>query len=111
MAGDGKATGLACFDLIARHGPLGPSALARRAGARPATLTGVLDRRERDGRIDRSRDPGDRRAVPVQASRRRSAEILRLSLVDSGMSTAMDDIGAACDDGARPPGAGTGRTR
>jgi DNA-binding MarR family transcriptional regulator len=37
----------ACLDLIARFGPLGPSALARLAGIHPATMTGVLDRLER----------------------------------------------------------------
>src|SRR5437879_3824220 len=40
---------LPCLDLIARHGPLSPSALARRAGLHPATVTGILDRLERGG--------------------------------------------------------------
>src|SRR5437879_3909557 len=50
-----------CFDLIARHGPLSPSALARRAGLHPATMTGILDRLERGGWVVRDRDPSDRR--------------------------------------------------
>jgi DNA-binding MarR family transcriptional regulator len=61
-------------------------------------LTGILDRLERGGWIERGRDPSDRRGVVVQAARGRGAEILRLYLVDSGMNTAMDQICAGYDD-------------
>ena len=80
---------LACLDLVARHGPLSPSSLARRAGLHPATMTGILDRLERAGWVARGRDPSDRRAVVVKVLRRRIAEVLRLY---SGMNTAMDQI-------------------
>src|SRR5713101_700275 len=60
---------LPCLDLIARYGPLSPSALARRAGLHPATITGILDRLERGGWAIRERDPSDRRAVTVRALR------------------------------------------
>ena len=95
---DLKDADLECLDLIARYGPLSPSALARRAGLHPATMTGILDRLERGGWIDRGRDPADRRGVVVQAARGRGAEILRLYLVDSGMNTAIDQICAEYDD-------------
>ena len=95
---DLKATDLECLDLITRYGPLSPSALARRAGLHPATMTGILDRLERGGWIDRGRDPSDRRGVVVQAARGRGAEVLRLYLVDSGMNTAMDQICAEYED-------------
>jgi DNA-binding MarR family transcriptional regulator len=95
---DLKATDLECLDLITRYGPLSPSALARRAGLHPATMTGILDRLERGGWIDRSRDPSDRRGVVVEAARGRGAEILRLYLVDSGMNTAMDQICSEYED-------------
>ena len=95
---DLKGTDLECLDLISRHGPLSPGALARRAGLHPATMTGILDRLERGGWIDRSRDAADRRSVVVQAARGRGAEILRLYLVDSGMNAAMDEICASYDD-------------
>ena len=95
---DLKDADLECLDLIARYGPLSPSALARRAGLHPATMTGILDRLERGGWIDRGRDPADRRGVVVRAARGRGAEILRLYLVDSGMNTAMDQICAAYDE-------------
>ena len=57
-----------CLDVINRHGPLSPSALARRAGLHPATVTGILDRLERGGWVTRDRDPeaADRRAVIVR---------------------------------------------
>lgn len=84
-----------CVDLIARHGPLSPSALARRAGLHPATMTGILDRLERGGWVARERDPADRRAVVVKALRERNAEVFRLF---SGMNASMDDICAGYGD-------------
>jgi DNA-binding MarR family transcriptional regulator len=95
---DLKDTDLECLDLISRYGPLSPSALARRAGLHPATMTGILDRLDRGGWIDRGRDPSDRRGVVVRAARGRGAEVLRLYLVDSGMNTALDQICAEYDD-------------
>jgi DNA-binding MarR family transcriptional regulator len=86
---DLRATDLECLDLISRFGPLSPSALARRAGVHPATMTGVLDRLERGEWIARDRDPVDRRGVTVRALRSRAGEVVRLY---SGMSAAMDEI-------------------
>src|ERR1700687_2480343 len=65
---------LDCLDLISREGPLSPSALARRAGLHPATMTGILDRLEHGGWVARERDPGDRRAVVVRALNSRNAD-------------------------------------
>jgi DNA-binding MarR family transcriptional regulator len=90
-----KDVDLDCLDLIARHGPLSPSALARRAGLHPATMTGILDRLERSGWVVRGRDPSDRRAVVVRALRDRNAELLRLY---SGMNASMDQICAKYGD-------------
>ena len=86
---DLKDVDLDCLDLIVRHGPLSPSALARRAGLHPATMTGILDRLERGGWVARERDPSDRRAVVVRALRDRNAELMRLY---SGMNASMDEI-------------------
>jgi DNA-binding MarR family transcriptional regulator len=86
---------LDCLELINRHGPLNPSALARRAGLHPATLTGILDRLERGGWIARDRDPHDRRAVVVRVRRDRGRELFRLY---AGMNASMDRICAGYSD-------------
>jgi DNA-binding MarR family transcriptional regulator len=86
---------LDCLDLIARHGPLSPSALARRSGLHPATLTGILDRLERGGWVVRQRDPSDRRAVVVRQVRSRNADLVRPY---SGMNTSMDQICATYEE-------------
>jgi DNA-binding MarR family transcriptional regulator len=88
---DLKDVDLDCLDLIASHGPLSPSVLARRAGLHPATITGILDRLERGGWVARERDPSDRRAVVVRGLHTRTGELMRLY---SGMNAAMDQI---CD--------------
>ncbi len=84
-----KDVDLDCLDVIGRHGPISPSALARQAGLHPATLTGILDRLERAGWIARERDTADRRAVLIKALPDRSGELFGLY---SGMNRAMDEI-------------------
>src|SRR5262245_19941148 len=65
-------------EIVNRHGPLSPTALARRAGLHPAAMTGVLDRLERAGFVARDRDPSDRRAFTVRALRDRAREVYQL---------------------------------
>ncbi|MFF0269421.1 MarR family transcriptional regulator [Kribbella sp. NPDC004536] len=86
-----KDVDLDCLELITRSGPISPSALARRAGLHPATMTGVLDRLQKGGWIVRERDPeaADRRAVTIRALRDRSAEVFQLY---SGMNGTMDEL-------------------
>ena len=86
---------LDCLELIARTGPLGPSALARAAGVHPATMTGVLDRLEKGSWLTRERDPSDRRSVVLRVRPERVSEVLALY---SGMNAAMDTICAAYTD-------------
>ncbi|MBB5953527.1 DNA-binding MarR family transcriptional regulator [Saccharothrix tamanrassetensis] len=88
---------LDCLEIVQEHGPLTPSALARRAGLHPATVTGILDRLQRGGWVARERDPDgpDRRAVLVRALKDRNAELLGLY---AGMSTALDGLLAGYDD-------------
>src|SRR5438093_11635069 len=92
---DLKDIDLDCVDLIASQGPLTPSALARRAGLHPATITGILDRLERAGWIARDRDPSDRRAVLIRPLRDRGAELFRLY---AGMNRSMDELCQAYSD-------------
>jgi DNA-binding MarR family transcriptional regulator len=88
---DLKDVDLDCLELITRYGPISPSAVARRAGLHPATMTGVLDRLQRGGWVVRERDPDavDRRAVMVRALRDRNAEVFQLY---AGMNSTMDGL-------------------
>jgi DNA-binding MarR family transcriptional regulator len=97
MRVDLKDVDLDCLDLIDRHGPLSPSAVAKRAGLHPATVTGILDRLQRGGWITRERDPDgpDRRAVAVRVVPDRGGELYRLY---SGMNASLDDICAGYTD-------------
>src|SRR5262245_5015023 len=90
-----KDVDLDCLELINRHGPLNPSALARHAGLHPATMTGILDRLERGGWVARDRDPDDRRAVLVRVRHDRATELFRLY---AGMNTSMDQLCAGYSD-------------
>lgn len=92
---DLKGSDLDCLDLITRHAPVSPSALARMTGVHPATMTGVIDRLERGGWITRERDPRDRRAVVVQPVRTRGREVFRLF---GGMNAAVAEICAGYSD-------------
>lgn len=82
-------TDLHCLELLNRHGPLSPGALARLAGLHPATVTGILDRLERGGWIARERDAADRRAVTLRPLRGRNPELLQLF---AGMNSLMDGV-------------------
>jgi DNA-binding MarR family transcriptional regulator len=90
-----KDVDLDCLDILDSHGPLSPTALAKRAGVHPATMTGILDRLEKGGWVVRERDPADRRAVLVRAVRDRYAELLSLY---SGLSRSMNKLLAGYND-------------
>jgi DNA-binding MarR family transcriptional regulator len=78
-----------CLDVITRHGPISPSALARRVGVHLATMTGILDRLERDGWVTRDRVDNDRRAVHVRGVPDKQRDIFRLY---HGMNSELDKI-------------------
>jgi DNA-binding MarR family transcriptional regulator len=76
-------------DLLSQAGPLSPSVLARRLGQHPATVTGIVDRLERDGWVTRERAADDRRAVLVRAVPERNSEVLEQY---AGMNDSMDGL-------------------
>jgi len=92
-----RSIDLDCLDIVVRHGPLSPTALARRAGLHPATVTGILDRLQRGGWVTRERDPdaADRRAVTVRALPDRGGELFRMY---GGMNARLDELCAAYTD-------------
>lgn len=59
-------TQLATLRQLARRGPVSAGELARAISVSQATITGVLDRLERPGLIQRRRDARDRRRVVVE---------------------------------------------
>jgi DNA-binding MarR family transcriptional regulator len=86
---------LDCLDVIDRYGPLTPTALARRVGLHPATITGIVDRLERGGWIVRERDPADRRAVLLRVVPERVPDLLSLY---AGMNRSMNQIYTGYDE-------------
>jgi DNA-binding MarR family transcriptional regulator len=78
-----------CLDVIARHGPIGPTALAARVGVHAATMTGVLSRLEAGGWIRRVPVEDDRRAVRVTSTPERQRD--RFAVL-GGMQTRMGEI-------------------
>jgi DNA-binding MarR family transcriptional regulator len=81
-----KDLDLDCLDVIARHGPISPSALADRVGVHLATMTGILNRLEEGGWITRDRSASDRRAVVVASIPARQRELFEAF---GGMNTRM----------------------
>jgi DNA-binding MarR family transcriptional regulator len=75
---DLRSGDLEILDLVARYGPLSPGAMATAMGVHPATLTGIIDRLEKGGWVERTPDPDDRRRIRVQARRQRGGELARL---------------------------------
>lgn len=92
---DMRDADLECLDLVSRYGPIGPTALAKRAGMHPATLTGVLDRLERGGWVVRTPNPSDRRAILVQVVKEKETEVADMF---SGLNSAMDDVCSGYED-------------
>jgi DNA-binding MarR family transcriptional regulator len=69
---------LAVLDLVDRAGPQSPKGISVAAGIHPATLTGILDRLEQGGWVQRVPDPADRRRVRVEPLTTRAGELIRL---------------------------------
>ncbi|MGC3988291.1 MAG: MarR family transcriptional regulator [Chthoniobacteraceae bacterium] len=61
--------------LLHREGGCGATELADRAGVSRATMSGLLDILERDGRVQREQEPEDRRAVRVELTAKGRAEM------------------------------------
>ena len=76
-------------DLAGMSGAATPGELHRAFGHPHSTVTGILDRLERKGLIERPADPGDRRSRPVRLTadgRRAAARVTRtISRLDTAV--------------------------
>lgn len=67
---------LVAIDILLRTGPTGADTIARTARVQPQTMSRTLERAERDGLVERTSHPEDRRrrVVSVTAEGRRAWE-------------------------------------
>jgi DNA-binding MarR family transcriptional regulator len=90
-----KDIDLDTLDYLSQHGAMSATALAKGIGLHPATMTGVLDRLEKNGWIKRERAEHDRRAILVGIDPARNSDLFALY---QGMNSAMDDVVAGFTD-------------
>src|SRR5262249_18028187 len=57
------ATDMECLDLIMMGGPATAGEIGRRTGLSSGAVTGLIDRLEKLGMVERAADPNDRRKV------------------------------------------------
>jgi DNA-binding MarR family transcriptional regulator len=86
---------LEVLDMIGRDGPMSPRDIVSSTGIHPATLTGVLDRLEAGGWLNRAADPEDRRRVILSAVTTRGGELARHY---GPMARALSEICSDYDD-------------
>jgi DNA-binding MarR family transcriptional regulator len=63
-----------CLDFIYRHGAMTAGRLAELSGLTTGAVTGIIDRLEAAGYVQRADDPKDRRKTIVQPTRNRRLE-------------------------------------
>ncbi len=83
---------------LGNDGALTMGDLARRVAVTEKTITGVVDRLERDALVRRERDPADRRVVHVRLARR-GEELFRR--IDDGIAAKLAVLLSLLDAGDR----------
>ncbi len=83
---------------LGNDGALTLGELARRVAVTEKTITGVVDRLERDELVRRERDPADRRVVHVRLARR-GEELFRR--IDDGIASKLAGLLSLLDAGDR----------
>ncbi len=89
-------TDLRCLELVIAEPGVTPGRLAALSGLTTGAVTGVVDRLEKAGFVERRPDPADRRSVgvhPVGAQAARLAELV--SPLDAALAGALDAHSAA----------------
>lgn len=92
-----SASEFECCSLISDHGPFTAGELARRCHITTGGMTGMLDRLERAGFIQRSVDPKDRRRVLVSAVWDDEAA-KKVMAMYTPLQKAFDSLVAECTD-------------
>jgi DNA-binding MarR family transcriptional regulator len=72
-----NATDMECLDLIIMGGPATAGEIGRRTGLSSGAVTGLIDRLEKLGLVERTADPNDRRKVLVKVREDRIGPIGR----------------------------------
>jgi DNA-binding MarR family transcriptional regulator len=70
-----NSSDLECLDLILMKGPSTAGDIARHTGLTSGAVTGLIDRLERQGLVERAADPDDRRKVMVRVREQAIAPI------------------------------------
>jgi len=65
-----SAPQLHCLLALHEHGPLPPSQIAKHIMVKSSTVTGIIDRLEQKGFVERRRNSPDRRVITVQLTDR-----------------------------------------
>ncbi|HTG19997.1 MAG TPA: MarR family transcriptional regulator [Reyranella sp.] len=73
-----NSSDLECLDLIQMSGPSTAGEIARHTGLTSGAVTGLIDRLERLGLVERTADPADRRKVLVRVREDRIGPIAQL---------------------------------
>src|SRR4030081_3605831 len=85
------------FDFILRQGPVTAGQLAEITGLTTGAVTGVIDRLEKTGYVERVRDAADRRKVLVRPALAPARERQCCQLFDS-LSKSFDKVAAGYSD-------------
>jgi len=64
-----SAAQINCLIALHENGPLSPSQIARHVMVNSSTVTGIIDRLEKKGLVERSRISHDRRVITVELTR------------------------------------------
>ena len=69
------------------------SKLGKKVGLEPSSMTGMIDRMERDGLIERQSDPNDRRALKIFLTKKgRTAQTPVTKVVDEALTSMFEGI-------------------
>ena len=89
-----NASDLECLDLILMGGPATAGEIGRRIGLTSGAVTGLIDRLERHGLVERTADARDRRKVLVKVREERIGEF---AVHFEPMQRAMNELFARYD--------------